>query len=100
MSKKRYRNYKSFVDNGEEEVVEEKFYRERRGELVEIPEKWVGKTLDPQTKRKRPSKLTRKARNNNEVRAWRHGTEDYHGRSLSMEKLKHMQGDYLDDEIE
>lgn len=33
-----------------------KFYRKRRGELVEIPPEWVGKTLHPQTKRKRLSK--------------------------------------------
>ena len=31
--------------------------RIRRGKVVEIPEKWVGKTLHPQTKRKRRSKL-------------------------------------------
>lgn len=30
--------------------------RIRRGKVVEIPEEWVGKTLHPQTKRKRRSK--------------------------------------------
>jgi hypothetical protein len=33
-----------------------KFFRMRRGVLVEIPPDWVGKTLHPQTKKKRPSK--------------------------------------------
>jgi hypothetical protein len=33
-----------------------KSYRMRRGKLVEIPPEWVGKTLHPQTKRKRASK--------------------------------------------
>jgi hypothetical protein len=33
-----------------------KSYRMRRGKLVEIPAEWVGKTLHPQTKRKRASK--------------------------------------------
>lgn len=29
------------------------YYRNRRGKLVAIPAKWVGKTTHPQTKRKR-----------------------------------------------
>lgn len=33
-----------------------KFYRMRRGELVEIPEEWVGKIVYKQTIRKRKSK--------------------------------------------
>jgi len=33
-----------------------KFYRMRRGILIEIPELWVGKVTHPQTIRKRPSK--------------------------------------------
>lgn len=32
-----------------------KSFRLRRGKLVEIPPEWVGKTLHPQTKRKRAS---------------------------------------------
>lgn len=36
--------------------IDGKFYRRRRGELVEIPEEWVGQTVHPQTVRKRPSK--------------------------------------------
>ena len=40
--------------------IDGKFYRKRRGELVEIPPEWVGQTLHPQTKRKRPSKQPRK----------------------------------------
>jgi hypothetical protein len=37
-------------------------HRMRRGELVEIPEEWQGKTLSSQTKRKRASKHIRKDR--------------------------------------
>ena len=33
-----------------------KFYRKRRGILVQIPDKWVGKTVYPQTIAKRKSK--------------------------------------------
>ena len=33
-----------------------KFYRLRRGELVEIPDEWVGKVIHPQKIRKRQSK--------------------------------------------
>lgn len=36
-------------------LIDGKYYRMRRGELVEIPNEWVGKTLYPQTKRKRHS---------------------------------------------
>ena len=32
---------------------EDGWYRERRGELVRIPDEWVGQTVHPQTKRKR-----------------------------------------------
>ena len=39
-----------------------RFYRWRRGRLVEIPPGWVGYTVHPQTIRKRPSKLPRKLR--------------------------------------
>lgn len=38
-----------------------KFYRIRRGKLVEIPPEWVGKTVFEQTKRKRLP-LTRRTR--------------------------------------
>lgn len=38
-----------------------KVYRIRRGELVEIPEEWVGKTLH-ERKSKRGGKRTRKPR--------------------------------------
>ena len=33
-----------------------KYYRIRRGELVQIPDEWVGQTVHPQRIRKRPSK--------------------------------------------
>lgn len=43
-----------------------KFYRMRRGKLVEIPTEWVGKTVFEQTKRKRKANKAwdRKRRNN------------------------------------
>lgn len=44
--------------------IGEKSFRLRRGVLVEIPEKWIGKTISEQTKRKRQSKETRKEKNN------------------------------------
>jgi len=34
-----------------------KFYRMRRGKLVEIPAEWVGEVVYPRTLRERPSKL-------------------------------------------
>lgn len=41
------------------------FYRKRRGELVAIPEKWVGQVPHPQTinKRNTVSRRTRKNKN-------------------------------------
>lgn len=36
-------------------VIDGKHYRVRRGELVEIPEAWVGKVTHPQTINKRNS---------------------------------------------
>lgn len=51
--------------------IDGKYFRLRRGVLVEIPEKWVGKTLDGQTKRKRQSKLTRKSKNMGNGKAWK-----------------------------
>lgn len=42
--------------------IDGKFYRKRRGVLVEIPAAWVGHTVHPQTLRDCPSKLIRKRR--------------------------------------
>lgn len=42
--------------------IDGKFYRRRRGKLVLIPEKWVGRHPTSQTIRKRPSKLTGKVK--------------------------------------
>lgn len=42
--------------------IDGRFYRERRGRLVEIPPEWVGHTVDPQKIRKRKSKLIHKRR--------------------------------------
>jgi hypothetical protein len=36
--------------------IGEKYYRKRRGRLIEIPEEWLGKVTHPQTIRKRKSK--------------------------------------------
>ena len=43
--------------------IDGKYFRVRRGVLVQIPKKWIGKTLSSQTKRKRQSKETRKQKN-------------------------------------
>jgi hypothetical protein len=40
--------------------IDGKFYRKRRGQLVEIPPEWVGQVTHPQTMRKRPSKTIHK----------------------------------------
>lgn len=42
--------------------IDGKFYRKRRGKLVEIPPEWVGREPTKQTIRKRPSKLTGKVK--------------------------------------
>lgn len=39
--------------------IDGKFYRRRRGGLVEIPTEWVGKVTHPQTIAKRASKKGR-----------------------------------------
>lgn len=44
-----------------------KWHRLRRGKWVEIPTEWVGKTIHPQTIRKRQSKQVRKIRMNPDV---------------------------------
>lgn len=38
--------------------IDGKFYRYRRGKLVEIPRRWVGHVTSPATIRQRPSKLS------------------------------------------
>ena len=38
-------------------IINGKYYRYRRGILIQIPDKWVGNTLHHQTKRKRFSKM-------------------------------------------
>lgn len=42
--------------------IGDKSYRERRGKLVEIPEKWLGRITTNKTIRQRPSKVHRKLR--------------------------------------
>ena len=50
------------------------FYRMRRGELVLIPDEWVGETLHPQTKRKRRSKRSATEKRNTVGHTLRCGT--------------------------
>lgn len=42
--------------------IDGKFYRKRRGQLVEIPAEWLGKVTSHETIRQRPSKLTNKVK--------------------------------------
>lgn len=49
--------------------IDGKFFRERRGKLVEIPSAWVGKVTTEQTMRKRASKKTNKHRRHDEARS-------------------------------
>jgi len=42
--------------------IDGKYYRKRRGVIVQIPDEWVGQITCPQTIRKRPSKMTHKTR--------------------------------------
>jgi len=56
--------------------IGEKSFRLRRGVLVEIPKKWIGKTLSDQTKRKRQSKLTRKQKNQGFGRVWKNPSKE------------------------
>jgi hypothetical protein len=78
------------VHMGKRIEIDGRFYRERRGVLVEIPKMWVNKVPTPQTINKRPSKQTnRQAR---ELARSTHG----HGVRLDLDyfKAKH---EYLDD---
>lgn len=65
--------------------IDGRFYRMRRGKLVEIPEEWVGQTLDSQTKRKRLSKGTRKQRNAEPRKTGKEGFR-YSGEYLAMKR--------------
>ena len=47
-------------------IKDGKAYRIRRGELVQIPDEWVGQTVHPQTIRKRQSKKPPKQRKRTE----------------------------------
>jgi len=42
--------------------IDGKFYRMRRGRLVEIPPEWLNKVTTPCTIRQRPSKVSKKIR--------------------------------------
>jgi hypothetical protein len=50
--------------------IGEKYFRERRGKLVEIPTAWLGVVPTGATMRKRPSRLTHKI-----ARAVKHTTK-------------------------
>lgn len=76
--------------------IEGKSFRMRRGVLVEIPKKWIGKTLDGQTKRKRQSKLTRKEKNKG------HGSCSKWNRSIGYgndKYLRYCRGEDVFDEV-
>ena len=45
--------------------IDGKFFRVRRGELVQIPDEWVGQVIHPQTMRKRSSKMINKRKRDN-----------------------------------
>ena len=68
-----------------------KFYRKRDGKLVEIPTEWVGKTLHPQTKRKRQSKQTKSIRDA-QVKTERSGFID--GRTLELFRRESRSGQF------
>lgn len=63
-------------------------HRERRGKIVEIPEKWRGKTTHPQTIRKRQSKMTKKLRKKLQ-----------YGPGISDARRRLKLGEHLDKEI-
>lgn len=44
--------------------IDGKYYRTRKGKLVEIPPQWLGKVTYKQTIRKRPAKWTAQQRRN------------------------------------
>jgi hypothetical protein len=69
--------------------VDGKFYRMRRGQLVEIPEEWVGKVTHPQTARKRDSHSSsgKKAKEINDSRNARRGTETSHRQQNPLDDL-------------
>src|SRR5258708_2380525 len=47
--------------------IDGKFYRNRRGKLVQIPDEWLGKTTDRQTIKKRNS-ISRRTRKNKKIK--------------------------------
>lgn len=65
------------VKSGKRIEVDGKFYRMRRGKLVEIPEEWVGNVTHPQNMRKRESKTPsgKKAKQYSDDMNERRGTE-------------------------
>ena len=78
-------------------MIDGKYFRKRRGVLVEIPEEWVGKVTDPQTIRKRQSKLTRKSKNQGNGKAWKNPKRDLgHGHD---KYLSYKRGEDVFDEV-
>lgn len=73
-------------------------FRLRRGVLVEIPLKWVGKTLSAQTKRKRQSKLTRKQKNQGFGRVWKNPSKEIGWGTCSY--LRYKRGEDVFNDIE
>ncbi len=46
------------------QIIDGKYYRMRRGKLVQIPDEWVGRQTTSKTIRQRPSKKIHKLRKN------------------------------------
>lgn len=57
--------------------IDGKYYRMRKGKLVQIPDEWVGHTLHPQTKRKRPSKQSAQVHRNVSRNRFKDGSCDW-----------------------
>jgi hypothetical protein len=56
--------------------IDGKFYRYRRGKLVQIPDEWVGNTVYDQTKRKRPAHFIHKLKKALKDRIWKQPKHD------------------------
>lgn len=64
--------------------IDGKFYRMRRGVLVQIPDEWVGKIPTDQTIRKRQSKMTGKLKR---ATKWRRNTKRHGTGPMFVEYL-------------
>lgn len=76
--------------SGKRIEVDGKFYRMRRGQLVEIPEEWVGQVTHPQTARKRSSHIPSGKKAKEIKDSWndRRGTESSHRQFNPLDDLE------------